>query len=78
MQIFSHLEHYFEIQPTKEFITALIEEENKGRLSDKSTVSDIYNKQIGIKSRKFTYPKIGVCKKRGISGGDMDPPAFIY
>lgn len=42
------IHHYFEIQPTKEFIQALLDEENKQRQNAKITLSDIYEKKRGI------------------------------
>lgn len=54
MQIFSHLDHYFDNQSSKEFIRTIAEREN------------------------LHTPKLVYVKKRSISEGDMDPPAFIY
>lgn len=40
--------HYFEIQPTKEFINAVLDEENKCRYNDKISLSGIYTSKRGL------------------------------
>ena len=48
--------HYFENQPTKEFMNALVDEENKYRNTDKSTLSMFYEKKRGIKGNTWMHP----------------------
>lgn len=48
--------HYFENKPTQEFITALLDEENKHRNTDKSTLSAIYEKKRGISGSTWMSP----------------------
>ena len=47
--------HYFENQPTKEFIKALLDEENRQRNTDNGTLSDIYDKKRGGITKGSTW-----------------------
>src|ERR1035437_260507 len=50
--------HYFEQSSTKEFITALVEEESKERNTAKTSISAIYTKQRGISGGTWMNPML--------------------